>query len=164
MSGSIKQTKSGRDLLKKLEAEDNYVFHGSDNADLDFLEPRQAYDYKNGVNEPDGEPAVFASSRADYAIMMALINQKNCPKGYHASATVDQTENKQTELNLRATKNSLGQLDENSFGYVYVFAKNLFSEKDSAGIEYLSKIPVKMVNKIKVTKSDLPPDIKILED
>ena len=41
---------SGRNILKSLEAEGKYVFHGSGNADLKALEPRQAYNYENDIN------------------------------------------------------------------------------------------------------------------
>lgn len=160
MDESIEHMPSGREQLQNLETEDKYVFHGSENPELDSLEPHQAYNYIDNVQEPDGDPAVFASSKADYAIMMALINNKNCPNGYHASASSSQKETGETFLTLRASRDSVEQLNDKSFGYVYIFDKNLFQNKDG-GVEYISKVPVSSVNKIRVTKSDLPPYIEV---
>ena len=67
---------SSRQLLEKLEAEDKYVFHGSENPGLKFLEPRQAYTIVNRLKENDDKPAVHASSNIDIAIFMGMINQK----------------------------------------------------------------------------------------
>lgn len=150
---------SGRELLQDLEATHEYVFHGSDEVDLDYLEPRQAYNYSNGEKKPDGDPAVFASSKADYAIMMALINKNNCPKGFRSSASSKQKENGEIFLRLRATKSSADQLNSASFGYVYVFDKNLFRNR-GGGVEYVSSVGVSPIKKVKVIKTDLPPCIE----
>jgi len=159
MNESINHKLSGREQLLNLEMENKYVFHGSGNPKLDSLEPRQAHNYINNTQEPDGDPAVFASSKADYAIMMALINENNCPKGYRSQASSLQKENGEIFLTLRAQKDSLEQLKDESFGYVYIFDKNIF--KKNGNVEYISKISVIPINKIKVTKSDLPPYIEI---
>ncbi len=158
----MEHVQSGREQLQNLEAENSYVFHGSENPELDSLEPRQAYNYRNDVQEPDGDPAVFASSKADYAIMMALINKKNCPNGYRSSASSTQKENGEVSLTLRARKDSIEQLNDKSFGYVYVFDKNVFQRREG-GVEYISKVPVSSVNKVRVTKSDLPPYVEVFE-
>jgi hypothetical protein len=163
MDEPIEHMASGREELQNLETEDKYVFHGSENSELDSLEPRQAYNYRNDVQEPDGDPAVFASSKADYSIMMALINKKNCPKGYRSSTSSTQKENGDISLTLRATKDSIEQLNDESFGYVYIFDKNLFQKREG-GVEYVSKVPVSSVNKVRVIKSDLPPYIEVFEE
>ena len=69
--------------LKKFEKSGEYVFHGSENLVEEF-EPMQAYTMKNWKQIPDGKPAVFASPFLDYAIFMAIINKKNCPKGFRS--------------------------------------------------------------------------------
>lgn len=163
MNESIEHMPSGREQLQNLEAENKYVFHGSENPKLDSLEPRQGYNYKNGVQEPDGDPAVFASSKVDYAIMMALINKKNCPSGYHSGASSTQKESGEIALTLRASKDSIEQLNDESFGYVYIFDKNVFQKREDGGVEYVSKVPVSSVKKIRVTKSDLPPYIEVFK-
>ena len=160
MNESIERPPSGREQLLSLEAEGKYVFHGSENPDLDLLEPRQAYNYnKDGKQVPDGEPAVFASSKADYAVMMALINKKNCSKGFRSSAGSSQDDKGEVKLTLHVSRISIEQLNDESFGYVYVFNKDVFQEK--GGAEYVSKIPVSSVNKIRVMKADLPPFIEV---
>jgi hypothetical protein len=42
MNESIEKITSGREILKNLEAEGKYVFHGSENPHIDVMEPRQA--------------------------------------------------------------------------------------------------------------------------
>ncbi len=161
MNESIERIPSGREILKNLEAEDKYVFHGSENPDIDELEPRQGYNHKDdGTKEEDGEPAVFASDRADYAILMALINKKNCPKGYHSSAGSVSQANGEVHLELKASKDSVEQLDEDSSGYVYVFDKSVFQQRPRKR-EYISVVPVTHTDKIKVVKEDLPPELEI---
>jgi len=154
---------SGREQLQKLESEDKYVFHGSENPNLDYLEPRQGYNYKNGIQELDGEPAVFASNKADYAILMALINKYNCPNGYSSSAGTVDNEKGDIVLQLCARKDSIEQLTEESSGFVYIFDKNQFVPREDRRVEFVSKIPVSSLNKIKVTKKDLPPYVEVFE-
>ncbi len=164
MNESMKNIPSGRKELQKLEAEDRYVFHGSENPDLDSLEPRQGYNYKNGVKEPDGDPAVFASNKADYAIFMALINKHNCPKGYSSSAGTIDNEKAEIVLQLRVRKDAFEQLTEDSSGFVYIFDKNQFTPRKDRGVEYISNVTVSSIKKIKVNKKDLPPYIEVFEE
>lgn len=164
MNESIESTLSGREKLLALESEDKYVFHGSENPDLDMLEPRQGFDYINGVHEPDGDPAVFASNKADYAILMAIINKKNCPNGYSSSAGAVSNEKGEIVLELTATRDAVEQLTDDSFGYVYVFNRDDFELRENKRAEFVSKVPISSVDRIKVTKKDLPPCVKILDD
>ena len=162
MNEAIEHIPSGREILKGLEAEGKYLFHGSEREHLDSLEPRQAYNFEDGIQKPDGDPAVFASSKADYSILMAIVNERNCPNGYRSGAESSIGKDGVVELHLTASKASLEQLDDNSIGYVYVFDKDLFQPKGQ-GAEYVSKTPVTSAKKIKVMKSDLPPYIEIVE-
>lgn len=163
MNESIEQIHSGRERLKNLEARDTYVFHGSEEADLGSLEPRQAYNYKKGTQEPDGEPAVFASPDADYSIVMSLINKKNCPKGFHASIGTLLNEKGEEHLCVRVSKKAIEQLDENSRGYVYVFNKVDFTQIENRKREYKSTTHVTPTEMVLVTKADLPTNIEITE-
>jgi len=163
MHESVENIQLGREKLLELEKQGEYVFHGSDNPNLDLLEPRQAYNHRDGGKEPDGEPAVFASSKADYAIMMALINNKNCPKGFRSSAGTMTDDRGEAQLHLKIRKDALVQLDDNSVGYVYVFDKNSFQPKNNAGVEHISFTTVVPTEKIFVTKSDLPPHVEVFE-
>lgn len=151
--------KIGREYLKELELENKYLFHGSENENVDIFEPRQAYTYKDKIGEKDGDPAIFASDKVDYAILMALVNKKNCPKGFNSSAG---TEN--GKLKLRVAKYAYDQLDENSIGYVYVFDKKDFTQRDKDGVEYISSKPVSSIRKVEVRKKDLPEYTEIHKD
>ena len=163
MTESIEELKSGREKLLELESEGKWVFHGSENPDLDHLEPRQGFNYRNGIQEPDGEPAVFTSNRADYAILMALINKHNCPKGYASSAGTVDNETGEIVLKLKARKDAVEQLTDDSCGYVYIFDKDLFVPREDRRVEFVSNVSVTSANKIKVTKKDLPPYIEIYD-
>ncbi len=144
--------------LLRLEATGDYVFHGSD-SDIEEFEPRQAHNFIDGENHPDGDPAVFASSVAEYAIFMALINKTNCPKGYRSGA--EATNGRST---YRATRDTLDQLQNDAAGWVYVFDRGQFNSRKSEGIEYTSSTNVKPLEKIRVSRVDLPPNIDIIEE
>lgn len=162
MIESAERLFSSKEKLKDLETEGRYVFHGSDNQNIDEFEPRQSYNHNNdGTKEKDGDPAVFASDRADYAIFMALINKKNCPKGFK-SAAASRISNGEVSLTLKATQSTLDQLDDSAEGYVYVFDKSLFEQRPRK-TEFISTVPVNYIEKIKVTKIDLPSNIEIIE-
>lgn len=163
MSESIEATCSGREKLLSLEASGKYLFHGSESPDIDSFEPRQAYNYTEGVHEPDGEPAVFASDKADYAILMAIVNKRNCPEGYESSAGTVNDEEGNIILELKVKKSAFDQLNDESFGYVYVFDKNAFVKRPERRVEYTSIAPVSSADKVKVTKADLPSYIEIFE-
>ncbi|MEI6490835.1 MAG: hypothetical protein WCO16_03675 [bacterium] len=163
MTESVEKIKSGRELLQQLESGGQYVFHGSENPNLDSLEPRQGYNYRDGIQEPDGDPAVFASNKADYAILMALVNKHNCPKGYSSSAGTIDNEKGEIVLELKVRKDALEQLTDESSGYIYIFNKSDFLPRTDRRVEYVSKIPVTSVNKVLVKKSDLPPYVEVFE-
>ena len=135
--------------LKKYQ-EEGFLFHGSSDK-LECLEPRQAYTFINKEKVKDGEPAVFTSPFYKIAIFMSLFNKKNCQHGFDVGYHFDNG-----NFNFRATKKSMDQLNDSSVGYVYVFSKDDFSERNSA--EFVSYKTVKPVGIIEVGKSDL--DIK----
>lgn len=148
--------------LIDLEKTGLYVFHGS-GENLDRLEPKQAYNFVNGISEKDGEPAIFASSVAEYAIFMAIINKKNCPKGSHASVGIFTT-NKSVTFKYKASQLALDQIDEQSAGWVYIFNKSDFVENRRGGIEYVRHTSLVPVEKIKVMTRDLPKPIELYEE
>lgn len=163
MNGPTEYDSAGRKKLKVLESRERYVFHGSGNPGLKSLEPRQAYNFISGGQEPDGEPAVFASSIADYALVMALINSVNCPSGYHSSVGTRSNRKGETLLSVGISKKALEQLDDTSIGYVYVFNKSDFTQREEGGVEFKSIVSVLPVDIITVKKSDLPTSIEIIE-
>jgi hypothetical protein len=146
--------------LSELEKTNLYVFHGSE-SEIEEFEPRQAFNYVNGENIPDGEPAIFASSVAEYAILMAIVNKTNCPKGSYSSAGTSGDENGPYVMKYRASKGTLAQLKDDASGWVYVFYRNLFTKREKGGVEYMSTEKVIPTLKIKVGKQDLPQDIEI---
>lgn len=143
-----------RKKLHELENRHTYVFHGSGFL-IEEFEPTQAHNYIDGKQIPDGEPAVFASPFADYAIFMALINKTNCPKGYRSGVGFQDG-----NLTFRATKETISQLQESTQGYVYVFNRFDFTERNES--EWISVKKVKPVLVIMVYRSDFIPEIKII--
>ncbi len=147
--------KNVKEELEALQASGEYIFHGTGYEIRDF-EPRQAYNYRNGEQIPDGEPAVYASPSIWYAWFMAIINNINCPKGFHSGAG-----SRTGTLKFRATKDTLDQLNPDSKGYVYVFNKDEFIKRDEN--EYFSpesRIPVR---RVEVTFKDFDAPIEVME-
>lgn len=139
--------------LKEIENSGDYVFHGSP-FEIEIFEPRQAYNTADEVEVPDGEPAVFASQKLDYAIFMAIINIKNCPRGYRSSSN---------GKIFKATKKTLEQITQDSDGFVYVFNKDDFLERSNGEEECVSYKPVKPLYKYPVSFSDITFEILELE-
>lgn len=143
--------------LLKLEKENRYVFHGSENL-IDEFEPRQAYTLIDGLKVPDGVPAVFASPFVSYAVFMAIINKTNCPKGLRSGCSYSDN-----NLEFRATRETIEQLNGQSKGFCYIFERNDFDRKNSA--EWVSYKKVKPLRFIEVYSRDLPsPIIEISEN
>ena len=142
------------------------LFHGSGD-NLEILEPRQAHNIINREKMPDGEPAIFASPSIDYAILMAIINDKNCPKNYsgiraRAGGVGSEKNTGLYKFKFGVNKKAMERLTDNSSGWVYVFDKSLFKQRHAG--EYISYKPVSPLEKIHVKKQDLPEDIEIFED
>jgi hypothetical protein len=151
-----------KEKLLKLEQTGEYVFHGSGEL-VRIFGPRQAHNFKNEVQEEDGEPAVFASSAADYAIFMAIIHKKNCPQGYYSSAGQSEKDGI-SYLRLRATEKTLRQLDDAVYGWVYIFRKDQFTPREEGGIEYVCTHRIAPLKRVRVTKRDLSETIELLEE
>jgi hypothetical protein len=151
-----------RRQLIDMEKTGAYVFHGS-GEELGMLEPRQAYNYlaEHDTEEPDGEPAVFASSLADYAIFMAIINKKNCPDGLHSSSGMSRFDDGSYRLCLRATQQTLDQLIDTAEGWVHVLERSSFTQRADNDIEFACYVPVVPIRKIRVGKGDMPDYIEV---
>ncbi len=153
MTESKELIKYGRELLMNLEAEGKYVFHGSENAHIQVLEPRQAFTLEEGVEVEDDKPAVHATPFADIAILMALINMKNCPEGFESGFEFTD------KIELRVDKQGIDQLVDSAKGYVYVLSKDDFAQRGPSQV--ISFKTVKPIQVIEVKKEDLSPDIII---
>jgi hypothetical protein len=158
MNESIEQTPSGREILKNLETENKYVFHGSENPHLEFLEPRQAFTIVDGKKVEDDKSAVHASQFCDIAIFMGLINEKNCPEGFRNTFSYEGGKG----LTFSASQQALDQLSEKTKGYVYVFTKEDFVPRGRA--QLVSYNEVKPLRIVEVSKTDLPENIEIKKE
>lgn len=147
-----------KEKLLNLEKTGEFVFHGT-GSDLEILEPQQAYNFVDGVQIEDDKPAVFATSAADYAIFMAIINVTNCPEGYHSSVGTSEKSRHPDKLFFRAKSGTLERLNDNASGWVYVFERKFFTLRDQGGVEYVSYSAVKPIERVKVAKKDLPEGI-----
>lgn len=142
--------------LKKLEKEGKYLFHGTDTKIYGLFQPRQAYTFIDGKEEKDGEPAVYATPILDIAIFMAVVNSKNAPVNFHSRFNKD---NK--GVNLLMNKDTKDQISSDSSGYVYIFNKDDFKEKNP--IEYFSNNEVKPINYAEVKFGDIGIGITVLD-
>ena len=150
--------KKGKNLLLDLERTGKYLFHGSENGEIDVFEPYQAYNFIRGKKVEDDKPGVHVTPLVDIAIFMALFNKQNCPKGFSSSFVFDKG-----KLVFGATQQGIDQLKTgNVVGYVYVFDKKLFKKRKH--VEYISYNMVKPIQKIEVGFNDLPSDIRIIKD
>ncbi len=138
--------------LINLELSGQYLFHGSGNGEIAQFEPRQSIDANIG---PDGEPAVFASNAAEYAIFMAVV----APLGRCSALTTDV--NGAHSIRYAAKPETLAKLTEGSHGWVYVFDKEGFVSHRDATTEFKNLSHVTPVKKIRVSRRDLPKSIEI---
>lgn len=134
------------DRLRELESKGVYLFHGSGSIVEEF-EPKQAHTMINGQYTPDGEPAIFASPFLDYAIFVALINMNNCPRGFRFGTSYEDG-----ELKFRATQETLDQVNESSRGYVYVFNRSDFVERNPD--EWVSYRKLRPLERVEVSWLD----------
>lgn len=154
----------GKKKLLELEKTGKYFFHGSPN-EVEVFEPRQSHNDVKGVQIPDGDPAVSASPAIDYAIFMAIFSRKNFPKNYttKTSTNAESEFAEKFKLTFFATQATLDQLTDDASGWVYVFNKEDFPFRKSPS-EFRSRVPVRPIEKILVTKEDLPSPISILTE
>lgn len=136
-----------REKLTELEKTGQYFFHGT-NVDVDLLHPRQAMDTVRGA---DGDPAVFVSPAADFAIFMAVARHLG-----HTSSGATFDEHGTYALGFSATQDVLDKLKNGASGWVYVFEKKGFMQHDDSPVEFKSHEPVTPIMKIRVTEHDLP--------
>ncbi|MDQ5901366.1 MAG: hypothetical protein QG580_81 [Patescibacteria group bacterium] len=151
---NINFEKTPKQILENLEKTGRYVFHGSP-FKINKFEPRQAFNHikkDNGEYEkiPDGEPAVFTSPFAKTAIFMAVMNGKNAP----FESRTGFSSNNNGSFEFRATKETMDQIGDDAFGYVYVFEKENFKEINFN--ESVSYEEIEPVMYIQVSKKDLP--------
>lgn len=152
-------------LLLGLEKSGQFVFHGS-SRELGFLEPRQPYslDEKTGKLEKDGGLAVCATPYAEIAIFASIVNSENTSQGHRSSYGVEKNEQTgQPIIDCRASEKTMEQINEKELvGFVYVFKKEDFYERDS--MEWRSEKEITPIQIVAVGKKDLPEKIGIINE
>jgi hypothetical protein len=152
---TTRESKQQLTRLIELEKQDQYLFHGS-GLRLAKLEPRQAFTTVDDKSVPDGEPGVHASQMLDYAIFMAVINRENCPAGLRSSCSYEDG-----KLVFGATAETLEQISDDSSGYVHVFSRSDFIQRNHT--EWVSHKPVEPIEVLEVTRRDFKPEVLTIE-
>lgn len=161
MNEGVEKIQSGKKILKGLESEGAYIFHGSPFGNTEMLEPRQALE----KGENDGNPAVSGSPYADIAIFRSIINEKIITDTSYSSSFGYAN----GQLFFKASSNILENLNDKK-GYVYVFNKSDFEPYDRNGnvsdknMEWRSYKPLKPVRVVEVNFDDMPDMEKIIID
>lgn len=143
--------------LRALEESGKYLFHGS-GAVIEKFEPRQAFNYKDGVQIPDGLPAIFASPILDCAIFRALFSKANFPQGSYSAWSWDTS----GVIIFKATKKSLAELRDDMQGHIYVFDRADFTKKNMA--DWICHEQIVPVMAFIVTRLDFTPTIYEMAD
>jgi predicted methyltransferase len=146
-----------RAILLLLEKENKYVFHGSPHK-IKILEPKQSKNMnkETGNMENHGEPSVFATQYADFAIFRALINNDNVIGSSESSFVIEGI-----QMHFSTTKN-LMDAAKKKVGKVYVLDKKNFQDIDE--VQCISNVQIVPLKVIEVTFDDLPEGIKVLNN
>ncbi len=143
-----------RKELHELEATGRYVFHGSPVADIEEMEPRQAFNWTTGAKQKDGDPCVATTPYADIAIFRSIMREDWTSFG----------KNDDESLSLKASKKAL-EISRDKTGYIYVFEKDAFvPHQDPQGMEWRAHVPQKPAQIIHVSFRDLPENIHVYTD
>lgn len=134
-------------ILKRLEKKGVYLFHGS-NYLSSKLEPRRSKGA--GWHLRRILKRVSASPFCDYAIFFAIM-----PRNVTGRTRAELINNK---LEFYATKEQLENMQE---GYVHIVLSRSF--KPWTSTERVSKKPVEVLAKIKVSKKDFSSEIHLIE-
>lgn len=140
--------------LHELEATGRYVFHGSSIADIEDMEPRQAFNWESSMKCEDGDPCIATTPYADIAIFRSIAREDWTSFGKNDDET----------LSFKASRKALeGSRDK--IGYIYVFKKDSFTpHKDPQSMEWRSHVPQQPIQIIRVSFQDLPENIHVYTD
>jgi len=132
-----------KEMLHGLAETGLFVFHGSDNPDIEELEPRQAY----FRSKEDGKPAVCAIDFPDIAIFKSLI--PGISGGWYGT--------REKGMNYVISDSSYKKM-KNNVGFVYILDKNLFSphKGDFGSGDLRSLERVNPLAKVRVDINDSP--------
>jgi hypothetical protein len=166
MQEGIEITPNSREVLRALESEGKYLFHGSPSGDIDVLEPRQGQDASNSENPEemvdDGDPAISASPYADIAIFRSIINKTNI-----STDCTSMFGRRNGELEFSVSSEKVLEEAKTKKGFVYVFNRADFEpysrngEASEQSMEWRCHKTVSPVQVIEVNSGDLPEKEKI---
>jgi hypothetical protein len=153
--------------ILELEKTGKYVFHGSNNGNIEVLEPRQSYHFNNPEDleekgSPDGEPAVAATPYAEIAIFRAIVNGGNIQSHHLSGFGFKQNKKDQMYFSLEPIE-AVNEAYDNKKGFVYVFNKADFKpylrdgQADESAMEWRCDKTIKPLEVIEVTSADLRP-------
>lgn len=140
-----RESGEGLGILRQLEAENRYIFHGTHTAGIEEFEPRQPQDWTSGKPLDHGMKSVVGTTSVEIPIFRALVNK-------------DWTGWSSDGNSFEASKIAL-QEAEGGKGYVYVFDRNEFEQFEG---EWRAYKPVKPLRVIEVKAEDLPSGIQVI--
>lgn len=135
-------------FLQYLTLQGNFIFHGSNNLDIDIFEPREQTLF-NGRRTK----AVFATSEPIWSMFYAVFDRSKLVGGFRNGCLV--YKNKKYHfysLNKSTMKNGPW-----TSGTVYILPKNMFKAADNGNIrfdEWVCHDFVKPVNQLKIHSDD----------
>jgi len=149
---------TGKKKLDEYLQSEKYVFHGTISSNIEKFEPRQTYNWINGKKVKDGKPAVFASKNIEIPIFFSIFRNIEINNSSFGAGEYD------GKIFFRATKNMIDYLKKNKIkGYVYVFEKKYFFERDNKSKWLVCENKVKPVDVVEVTNSDIVLEIKEID-
>lgn len=155
----IESVSIAKQELLQLEAENKFIFHGTD-AETDVIHPRQAVDSTRG---PVGDPAIYGSAIAETAIFYAIMKARNFSNGSVTSCESSHVNPDTGEVTseYRISKEDFKQLNNDASGYVYIFNKSEFAPAGKMSPEHSRDKAIQPIKRIAVTKADLPKNITL---
>ncbi len=136
-------------LLKEMEKNGNYLFHGTASGNIVSFEPRQAVSH--GVKH--GKPCVAVSERIEPAVFMAILGSR-VSSGWDSADTSD--------FGFFLKREDFEKVRQQQVsGYVYVFDRNQTVFSRFTDWEWRAHENIEPLQKIEVTFADLPKKIEL---
>lgn len=135
-------------FLQYLTRKGRFVFHGSNNMDIDIFEPRKQTLFNGKLTK-----AVFASSEANWSMFYAVFDRNKLVGGFRNGCLAYKDEKYHYYSLNKPTMNS----NPWTAGKIYIFPKRKFTPSDSGKIrfdEWVCHEPVTPVGQIEVDAKD----------
>jgi hypothetical protein len=133
------ESESASQYLSRLR-DRGFLFHGSNNRDIEELEPRYTFDPNSDENT---DSAVFATTNIALTAIFGVYG------GHKGWSTRDKDGVIIAKIPARDK-----ELVENSRGVVYVLSKDTFHQSSSGADQYKSHVTVQPIEKVEVTVKD----------